>query len=90
MLQNMLPRGADINVQDPLFGYTALHWAVEAGSFKNVQYLLQSGADLNIKSNEWQQTPLQLAQERGHSEIVTLLMTPKRSSCFHEKTISID
>ena len=43
MLENMLPRGADINVQDPVFGYTALHWAVEAGSFKNVR-IVQSGA----------------------------------------------
>jgi hypothetical protein len=40
----------DLNYQDPLYGNTALHYAVKMGNFEIIQMLLLYGANRNIRN----------------------------------------
>ncbi len=41
---------SQVNVRDPLYGNTSLHYAVKMGNFEIVRILLTYGADRNIKN----------------------------------------
>ncbi|KAG6882118.1 hypothetical protein C0993_011835 [Termitomyces sp. T159_Od127] len=66
----MLIKYADTNAMD-YKGYTALHYAVKAGSINFVKFLLKHHADVNIKCSE----PILLcAIESGNNNIIKLLL----------------
>jgi len=44
--------GTDINDQQPINQWTALHWAVKGGYARAVHYLCSHGADVNIKNKD--------------------------------------
>ena len=55
--------GVSVN-QKGEHGYTALHEAVEQGSYWSALYLIKMGADLST-TNDFGQTPLDLLPETG-------------------------
>src|SRR3989338_7090493 len=76
----------EINEKD-IYGWTALHHAIQLNRFDLAQLLVQHGADMNI-SNMVGQTPLDLAQisNRGHLLTHIPLASPTRKS---EERISV-
>lgn len=56
----LLEWGADVNVHEPVSGYTPLHTAVFMESPVAVELLLRKGADVNLRTSNGQ-TPLHLA-----------------------------
>jgi len=52
--------GIDVNEQNSVNKWTALHWAVKGGYFNAIGYLFEKGADINIK-NVSGQSPLDMA-----------------------------
>ena len=76
-LKKLLDNGAAIDSRDSK-GCTALHWAVDAGAIKNVQYLLERGADTNIH-NDKGKTPLLLAREKKWHAIADLFIEEQRT-----------
>jgi len=61
-----------LNVKDPQFGATLLHWAALRGHAAVAEYLVAQGADVNAKNGAGE-TPLQVAQRAGRSEVVRVL-----------------
>ena len=72
--QRLIQAGADLNIQDNVYGVTALMVAAASEErSETVTVLIQSGADLNIQDkNGW--TALILAAGDGHTETVTVLI----------------
>lgn len=58
MIEELLNHGVPINKKGE-HGYTALHEAVEQGSYLSALYLIKMGADLSIL-NDFGQKPLEL------------------------------
>jgi hypothetical protein len=56
--------GADVNHRDPLFGMTALHFAVNQGWLPTVREIITFAPNLGITDNDGQ-TPLMLAAARA-------------------------
>lgn len=50
-----------IDIQDPRYGYTLLHWSVGNGKYESTNVLLELGADPNIQSMLGGETPLFIA-----------------------------
>ncbi|KAI7858775.1 ankyrin repeat-containing domain protein [Circinella umbellata] len=59
-VQHFAKSGVNLNSQNKMNGWTALHWASHRGQEDVVRVLLQNGADPNIKTNKGQ-TALDLA-----------------------------
>ncbi|XP_067914832.1 ankyrin repeat domain-containing protein 40 [Heterodontus francisci] len=51
LVRKLLGRGARVNGQNPVNGWTCLHWACKRGHGQIVSYLLDAGADKNILTN---------------------------------------
>jgi len=71
IIKLLLERRADPNVQTD-DGYTALHFAVHAGSKDVVETLLAHGASVNVK-NKSGETPLAVARKLRKASIAELL-----------------
>ena len=66
--------GADVNHRDPMFGMTALHFAVNQGWISTVREIITFSPDLASKDNDGQ-TPLMLAAARASlTEIAKVLI----------------
>ena len=72
IVQNLLDKGADVNVKD-MFGRTALLVAALWGYSSIVRILLENGADVNERDNR-AQTALMAASFNGHTAIVKDLL----------------
>ncbi|XP_023696501.2 ankyrin repeat and SOCS box protein 6 [Paramormyrops kingsleyae] len=59
----LLRHGADLNFEDPVSYYTALHVAVLKNRPRMVQLLARNGADLNRRDRIHESSPLDLASE---------------------------
>ena len=69
----LIDRGADPNVVESKFNFTALHYCAEMGGFECVQRLVQAGANVEAKRNDgW--TPLFGAVSANQNEIVRFLV----------------
>lgn len=55
-------------------GWSALHFAAEAGKTEVASFLITSGADVNAK-NRLNATPLLFAAENGNVELIKLLLS---------------
>jgi ankyrin repeat protein len=79
IVQLLLKKGADPNLQDPMRGKTALMLAVEATSPKPelVKALLDGGAKPDLKDKQGN-TPLAVASKKDQKEIVRLLQDYKK------------
>ncbi|XP_018419017.1 PREDICTED: ankyrin repeat and SOCS box protein 6 [Nanorana parkeri] len=67
----LLQYGADLNFEDPVTYYTALHIAVLRNQPDMVELLVQNGADINKRDRIHESSPLDLASEE-----------PERLSCL--------
>ena len=73
IVELLLEKQADPNVQDSKYGRTALFQASQFGHYQVVEILLQKGADPNIHDNDgW--TALIAGSENGHQQVVELLL----------------
>lgn len=74
----LLDSGANPNIQDTIFGYTALHYLVVASQLIESQateiliLLIEAGADKSLRDFSGQ-TPLDHATDKGLHELVQLL-----------------
>jgi ankyrin repeat protein len=68
----LLTRGAEVNAQGSLEGFTALMTAAAEGQVEVVRRLLDHGADRSIEDTDGD-TALTFARQNGHSEVVELL-----------------
>ena len=73
--QNLLARGADVNVRDES-GWTPLHWAVESGQKAMVDFLLEHKANLNTLTTPGD-TALTIALVKKHGPIIQSLLDHK-------------
>jgi ankyrin repeat protein len=77
-VRNHLNNGVHVNVRDPEFNRTPLHYAAEGGHLSTVQLLLNRRAQVNARNAEGI-TPLMLAAMGGHLAIVRLLIARRAS-----------
>jgi ankyrin repeat protein len=61
-----------INLPDPDYGATALHWAAAKGNVDLVSFLVSAGADLNAK-NKAGETPLGVAERARRQPVIDAL-----------------
>ncbi|XP_054716232.1 ankyrin repeat domain-containing protein 40-like [Uloborus diversus] len=61
-VKELLKSGVNINAQNSVNGWTALHWAAKRGHSNVVNYLLLNGADASLTSNHGE-TPFSLARK---------------------------
>ena len=40
--------GADVNIKEATWGYSALSWAAKANNYQAMKYLLEKGANVNV------------------------------------------
>jgi len=71
-VRSLLDAGAEVNATDD-DGFTALIWALTAGSPEVVRLLIYSGADVNAQDN-YGITALIAASQYGHTDISKLLI----------------
>ena len=72
----LLKKGASVNVQGTLEGFTPLMTAAAEGLVDVVRLLLTYGADRNLEDQDGD-TALSFAKRNGHTEVVELLeMSP--------------
>jgi len=73
LVKKFIQEGAEVNVKEDIFGFTALHWAIQRGwgqkmtgerGTEMIQDLVNAGADLEAKCNKLK-TPLIVAAENG-------------------------
>ena len=72
-VEKLLRQGNNPNKRDNA-GYTALHYAARAGSFKVLMALLNHGADPNSQTPSGKTTPLHRAAYMGHLECLQILI----------------
>lgn len=68
----LLARGAAVDAQDE-YGYTALHWAAQAGWPLTSKTLIDAGASVDARDAQGR-TPLLLATVRKHVEVARVLV----------------
>jgi ankyrin repeat protein len=73
MVELLVSKGANIEAQDNLQGWTKLHMACSRGDKDVVELLIRNGADIHMR-NDRGATPLWIASRDGHKEIVELLL----------------
>ena len=76
LAQRLKQSRTDIKLADER-GYTALHWAAQAGKPEIVEIILRHNPDLDAKNDE-NRTPLDLAAGRGHEKVVQLILSRMR------------
>ncbi|CAG9763127.1 unnamed protein product [Ceutorhynchus assimilis] len=80
-VETLLARNTDVNSQNPVNGWTALHWACKRGNERVARLLLSHGADKNVR-NFKQETPSDICT---YSNIRDLLgaagRLPKQGDC---------
>ena len=69
----LLRHGAETDLRDLYYGYTALHYAAQAGVLETVDLLVENGAALDIVADYFG-APLAYASVNGHLEIVRFLL----------------
>lgn len=72
----LLANGASIDLQDPVYGYTALTYAISWDQTKAADFFIKHGAGLNIPMKTGA-TAIILAAQRNDSDIVTDLIKAK-------------
>lgn len=72
-VRGLLAAGADMQARDK-HGFTALHFAVNAGDGACVQILLDHGADPEARAMSQQWTPLHLAAATGQAACLQVLL----------------
>jgi ankyrin repeat protein len=82
LLKRFLADGVEIDekvtsLEDKAYGWTALHFAVNAGHIEIVRSLLSSGANPQIQEDKDDRTPLLMAAAKGDIESVKLLLEYK-------------
>jgi len=68
----LVQAGADVNIREPVFGWTPLHFAVLSSQKDLVILLLEEGADPNVKDSE-DLTPAELAEDLGRYDLAELV-----------------
>lgn len=68
-----LPGRTNFNKQDQ-WGFTALHYAVAAGSVNSARILMERGANVLVRSNKGA-TPVDIAKALDHTELATILQS---------------
>ena len=71
----LLEKGAAVDVQGTLEGFTALMTAAAEGQTEVVRLLLEHGADPGLKDKDGD-TAASFARENGHTAVVELLENP--------------
>jgi len=72
IINNLLHHGADINLHEDNYEYTALHIAAGRGLLSKVEHLIKKGADINAVDKVGA-TPLDIAEENSQNHIVGFL-----------------
>ena len=72
----LLKKGAAVNTQGTLEGFTALMTAAAEGQLQVVRLLLQNGADPALKDADGD-TAESFARQKGHGDVVKLLSGPR-------------
>ncbi|GMH92711.1 hypothetical protein TrST_g1801 [Triparma strigata] len=70
---NLIKKGADVNLANPVSKVTPLHLAVKYADFLTVKLLLNNGADINARDN-MNRNCLVNATERGNPAVCKLLV----------------
>ena len=73
-VRELLDRGANVNSQDILAGYTPVHFAIEGRNAALLRLLIDRGADIEHDRNTVYQTPLGTAVLSGQTELVRILL----------------
>jgi ankyrin repeat protein len=74
VMKILVEKGADVNAANDL-GMTPMHYAVQRGSERSIEYLAGKGARFDVK-NKQGRTPAELARGRTAALIDKLLATP--------------
>jgi RNA polymerase sigma factor (sigma-70 family) len=69
----LIDYGADVDVQDALWGATPLHYAATQGNMDMARLFVEAGAYINPIENAHLNTPLSWAHYKGHSDLVDYL-----------------
>ena len=70
-VEYLIERGAHVNYQRTLDGYTSLHFACQKGGVEMISLLLRNGASIDMK-NDINQTPVDIVKERNYTEALAL------------------
>ena len=73
VMHALLATGANIDLQDDVYGQTALMWASGAGHTEAVSALLAAGASMDAQRIEDGATALEMALAEGHRDVVDRL-----------------
>jgi len=73
LVEQLLARSADINIESDLTGGTALHDAVDLSCYEIVTALVENGARINVKDYS-ESTPLDIAVTQDDARITKLLL----------------
>ncbi|KAJ3261416.1 Ankyrin repeat domain-containing protein 40 [Boothiomyces macroporosus] len=84
-----LENGADINNQNKMNGWTALHWACSRGQEELIKILLNRGADANLLDNK-QRKPIDLMKKENKIDFVpNYIRAPDVSKLWEEPKIEM-
>ncbi|XP_014294729.1 serine/threonine-protein phosphatase 6 regulatory ankyrin repeat subunit B [Halyomorpha halys] len=73
-IELLLEKGANVDMQDKAFGWSALHWSAAIGHLEVAKMLVKYGAKINLPSRI-NQTPMYLARLWGRNEIYYFLQS---------------
>ncbi|CAO3619691.1 unnamed protein product [Cunninghamella echinulata] len=71
-VQHYIQAGVNLNSQNKMNGWTALHWASHCGQEDIIRLLLSNGADTSLKTNKGQ-TALDLCNSDKYPNVKTML-----------------
>lgn len=76
VLEMLLDAGSQVDAQESVIGWTALHWAVLKGRAQSVRLLLDRGASIRVLTTTrgTKETPVHWALKNGDEEMVVLLL----------------